>query len=161
MGFPEQDTYIYRNGDGTRNVVTVLRRVQNGRRYLGIDFWYSHYYLVGRYGIPDFYKLEKYSDKDDIHKEDKPVILVTKPRARTCYVTCHVTTETTTPTTTYTTTTPTTTPTTTTPTTTPCNGFDCVTTPTTPTTTTTTTYTTTTTPTEPTICPYGKPYRVC
>merc|ERR1712032_994786 len=39
----------------------------------------------------------------------------------------------------------TTTPTTTTPTTT----------------TTTTTYTTTTTPTEPTICPYGKPYRVC
>merc|ERR1712032_1043938 len=74
-----------------------------------------------------------------------------------CYVTCHVTTETTTPTTTYTTTTPTTTPTTTTPTTTPCNGFDCITTPTT----TTTTYTTTTTPTEPTICPYGKPYRVC
>ena len=56
--FPEQDTYIYGNGDGTRNVVTVLRRVQNGRRYLGIDFWYSHYYLVGRYGIPDFYKLE-------------------------------------------------------------------------------------------------------
>merc|ERR1712032_1709572 len=58
--FPEQDSYIYNNDDGTRNVVTVLRRVQNGRRYLGIDFWYSHYYLVGYYGIPDFYKLVKF-----------------------------------------------------------------------------------------------------
>ena len=56
--FPEQDTYIYNNVDGTRSVTTVLRRVQAGRRYFGIDFYYSHYYLVGRYGIPDFYKLE-------------------------------------------------------------------------------------------------------
>ena len=55
--FPEEDSYVINNGDGSRKVVTVLRRVQNGRRYLGIDFWYSHYYLVGRYGIPDFYKL--------------------------------------------------------------------------------------------------------
>ena len=55
--FPEQDTYIYRNEDKERVVVTILRRVQEGRRYLGIDFWYSHYYIVGRYGIPDFYKV--------------------------------------------------------------------------------------------------------
>jgi len=88
--FPEQDTYIYNNVDGTRSVLTVLRRVQNGRRYLGIDFWYSHYYLVGRYGIPDFYKLVAYTGIEDVHALNKPVILVTEPRATTYYVKCHV-----------------------------------------------------------------------
>ena len=55
--FPEQDTYIYNNQEGERTVVTILRRVQEGRAYLGIDFWYSHFYLVGEYGLPDFYKV--------------------------------------------------------------------------------------------------------
>ena len=55
--FPEQNTYIYQNEDGYRTVVTIIRRVQNGRKFLGIDLRYSHYYIVGVYGIPDLYKL--------------------------------------------------------------------------------------------------------
>merc|ERR1712121_12159 len=112
IGFPEEDSYVINNGDGSRKVVTVLRRVQNGRRYLGIDFWYSHYYLVGRYGIPDFYKLVSFSGLNDVHNENKPAVLVTNARSSTYYIKCVVT-----PTTTYTTT-PTTTTYTTTPTTT-------------------------------------------
>merc|ERR1711934_100461 len=122
--FPEQDSYIYNNDDGTRNVVTVLRRVQNGRRYLGIDFWYSHYYLGGYYGIPDFYKLVKFPGLTEVHEEkNRPAVMVTDRSKDTYYIECRVeTTPSTTPTT-YTTTHThthrhTTTPTTTTPTTT-------------------------------------------
>jgi hypothetical protein len=43
--FPEQDTYIYTNAEGVNTIVTIFRRVQQGRRYFGIDFYYSHYYL--------------------------------------------------------------------------------------------------------------------
>lgn len=63
---------IYYNFD-TRNKI----RMQNVRKLIQ-DYWLLISFI-----------LKKYSDKDDIHKEDKPVILVTKPRARTCYVTCH------------------------------------------------------------------------
>ena len=56
--FPKQDTYIYTNINGTRTVVTILRQVQAGRQYLGIDFYYSHYYITGEYGIPDLYKVQ-------------------------------------------------------------------------------------------------------
>ena len=56
--FLEQDTYIYTAVDGFRTVVAILRRVEEGRKNFGIDFWYSHYYIVGSYGIPDFYKLK-------------------------------------------------------------------------------------------------------
>merc|ERR1712121_302616 len=147
--FPEEDSYVINNGDGSRKVVTVLRRVQNGRRYLGIYFWYSHYYLVGRYGIPDFYKLVSFSGLNDVHNENKPAVLVTNARSSTYYIKC-VVTPTTTPTTTYTTTP--TTPYPTTYTTTPTTTYT-----TTPTTTPTTTYTTTY---EPTVCPYGTPVRV-
>merc|ERR1712010_269676 len=137
--FPEQDSYIYNNDDGTRNVVTVLRRVQNGRRYLGIDFWYSHYYLVGYYGIPDFYKLVKFPGLTEVHEEkNRPAVMVTDRSKDTYYIECRVeTTPSTTPTT-YTTT-YTTTPTTTTPTTT--YTYSPSTTPTTTPTTTTRTIT--------------------
>ena len=55
--FPLHDTYIYKGADGKLQILTILKKVKKGRRYLGIDFWYSHYYFVGRYGIPDFYKV--------------------------------------------------------------------------------------------------------
>merc|ERR1711934_531451 len=107
--FPEQDTYIYNNQEGERTVVTILRRVQEGRAYLGIDFWYSHFYLVGEYGLPDFYKVTSYDEVADIHDEPKEVILVTEPEAVTTVKICKgVTSSTPTETTTYTTYMPTT-----------------------------------------------------
>ena len=56
--FPEQDTYIYREEEKEQTaVITILRRVLEGRDYFGIDFYYSHYYLVGEIGIPDFFEV--------------------------------------------------------------------------------------------------------
>merc|ERR1712121_449290 len=45
--FPEQDTYVFRT-NGMRMVVTILRRVMPGRQYFAVDFYYSHYYIVGK-----------------------------------------------------------------------------------------------------------------
>ena len=56
--FPEQDTYIINNGDGTKHIVTVFRRVKRNRFYFGVDFYYSHKHLSGKRGIPRLFKVK-------------------------------------------------------------------------------------------------------
>merc|ERR1712121_203697 len=144
---------------GDVTVITLIRVAQKGRTVFGMDLWYPHYYFVGRYGIPDFYKVMPFEDVNDIHSKQWEAVLVANRRSSVTIKKCadpKTTTPTTTYTTTYTTpytrspttervwdtsaTYPTTTPTTYTPYTLPTE---------------TTTYTTTPTTTPPTTCPDG------
>ena len=56
--FPQHETYVYKADDGTTRVVTILRAIQPGRKYLGLDFKYSAYYITGSFNMPDFYKVK-------------------------------------------------------------------------------------------------------
>ena len=56
--FPVRDIYMYRSDDGIETVVVVLRKVMEGRRFFGTDFWYSGYYFTGKFSVPDLFKVE-------------------------------------------------------------------------------------------------------
>merc|ERR1712121_140594 len=149
--FPQQDTYIYNSEKGDVTVITLIRVAQKGRTVFGMDLWYPHYSFVGRYGIPDFYKVMPFTDVNDIHSRQWEAVLVANRRSTVTIKKCAEPKSTTTPTT-YTTTPttervwdtsatyPTTTPTTYTPYTMPTE---------------TTTYTPPPTTTPPTTCPDG------
>merc|ERR1712121_350937 len=95
-----------KKGDVT--VITLIRVAQKGRTVFGMDLWYPHYYFVGRYGIPDFYKVMPFEDVNDIHSRQWEAVLVANRRSSVTIKKCAepkpTTTYTTTPTTTYTTT---------------------------------------------------------
>merc|ERR1712121_490928 len=90
---------------GDVTVITLIRVAQKGRTVFGMDLWYPHYYFVGRYGIPDFYKVMPFEDVNDIHSRQWEAVLVANRRSSVTIKKC-AEPQTTTPTTTYTTTTP-------------------------------------------------------
>ena len=53
-----KETYVYEGLDDMRTVVNIVRKAVEGRKFFGIDFWYSGFYLTGRFSLPDLYELK-------------------------------------------------------------------------------------------------------